>query len=35
MRARGLEVRMARENEVCFIFTGLEPCGEDKYWCDP
>jgi hypothetical protein len=25
----------AREMEMCLIFTGLEPCGEHKYWCGP
>ena len=34
-RARRLVVRAAREMEVCLIFTGLEPCGEHKFWCDP
>jgi hypothetical protein len=30
-----LESAQAREMEVCLIFTGLEPCGEHKYWCGP
>jgi hypothetical protein len=35
MRATQFAVRLAREMEVCWIFTGLEPCGEHKYWCGP
>jgi hypothetical protein len=35
VRARRLAARIALEMQVCFVFTGLEPCGEHKYWCDP
>jgi len=26
---------MARRINVRFVFTGLEPCGEQSYWCGP
>ena len=28
-------VRELREMKSCLIFTGLESCGEHKYWCGP
>src|ERR1035441_9497515 len=34
-RAARLMVLKTRRMEVCLIFTGQEPCGEHKYWCDP
>jgi hypothetical protein len=29
------EIRDLREMESCTIFTGLESCGEHKFWCGP
>ena len=31
----GKGIRDLREMTSCLIFTGLESCGEHKYWCGP
>ena len=30
-----IAIRARREMRVRFVFTGLEPSGEQKYWCGP
>jgi hypothetical protein len=33
--AKSLAIRKKREVQICLVFTGLEPYGEQKYWCGP